>query len=165
MLSIRQPTHIHEMSSRRDSDFARLEQLLREADERIEQERRRAEEADERAELERRRAAAEQRNRQEAESRAQSEGQNTGPTTFEAYIRACHTLLPKPLRIQTDKSLGTQGSVTSPKNKPCLTLLKPWTDFPVLQQQLFERIYEYIPRDTGLFSSIQYLTELGQDCW
>jgi hypothetical protein len=41
--------------------------------------------------------------------------------------------------------------------------LKPWTDFPVLQQQLFERIYKYIPRDAGLFSSTQYLTELGQD--
>jgi len=41
--------------------------------------------------------------------------------------------------------------------------LKPWTDFPDLQQQLFERIYEYIPRNAELFSSTQYLTELGQD--
>ena len=41
--------------------------------------------------------------------------------------------------------------------------MKPWTDFPVLQQQLFERIYEYIPQDAELFSSTQYLTELGQD--
>jgi len=65
--------------------------------------------------------------------------------------------------MQTDKSLSTQGSITSPKNKPCPTLLKPWTDFPALQQHRFERIYEYIPRDVGLFSSTQYLTELGQD--
>ncbi|KAH8751831.1 hypothetical protein BGZ57DRAFT_934347 [Hyaloscypha finlandica] len=144
------------MSTRRESEFARLEQLLREADERAEQERRRAEderqnriEADERAEQERR--------------RAEEQEKKTRPTTFEEYIRACHTLLSKPLRIQTDKSLSTQGSITSPKNKPCPTLLKPWTDFPVLQQQLFERIYEYIPRDTGLFSSTQYLAELGQD--
>jgi hypothetical protein len=141
-----------------------------EADERAEQERRRAEEADERAEQERRRAEDErrraedeQRNRQEAESRAQIEGKKTRPTTFEEYIRACHTLLSKPLRIQTNKSLSTQGSITSPKNKPCPTLLKPWTDFPVLQQQLFERIHEYIPRDAELFSSTQYLRELGQD--
>jgi hypothetical protein len=35
------------MSSRPESDFARLEQLLREADKRAEQERRRAQEADE----------------------------------------------------------------------------------------------------------------------
>jgi len=151
------------MSSRRESEFARLEQLLREADERAEQERRRAGEADERAERERRRAEDEQRNRQEAESRAQIERKKTRPTTFEEYIRACHIHLSKPLRIQTDKSLSTQGSITSSKNKPCPTLLKPWTDFPVLQQQLFERIYEYIPRNAELFSSIQYLTELGQD--
>jgi hypothetical protein len=106
------------MSSRRESDFERLEQLLREANERAERERRRAED--------------EQRNRQEAEFRAQIEEKKTRPTTFEEYIRACHTLLSKRLRIQTDKSLSTQGSITSPKNKPCPTLLKPWTDFPVL---------------------------------
>ncbi|KAH8650353.1 hypothetical protein BGZ60DRAFT_421798 [Tricladium varicosporioides] len=144
------------MSSRRESEFARLEQLLQEADERAEQERRRAEEAD-------KRAKDEQRIRQEAESRAQIEGEKTRPTTFEEYLRACHTFLSKPLHIQTDKSLSTQGSITSPKNKLCPTLLKPWTDFPVLQQQLFEQIYEYIPRDARLFSSTQYLTELGQD--
>jgi hypothetical protein len=130
------------MSSRRESDFERLEKLLREADER-------AKEANERAERERRRAEDEQR--------------KTRPTSFEEYIRACHTLLSKPLSIQTDKSLSTQGSITSPKNKPCPTLLKPWTDFPVLQQQVFERIYQYIPRDAELFGSTQYLTELGQD--
>ena len=144
------------MSSSRESEFARLEQLLREADERAERERRRAEEADERAEQERRRAEDEQRNRQEAESK-------TRPTTFEAYIRACHTFLSKPLRIQTDKSLSTQGSITSTKNKPCPTLLMSWTDFPILQQQLFERVSEYIPQDAEHFSSIQYLKELGQD--
>ncbi|KAH8585874.1 hypothetical protein B0O99DRAFT_646017, partial [Bisporella sp. PMI_857] len=151
------------MSSRMESEFARLEQLLREADERAEQERRRAEEANERTEQERRRAEDEQRNRQEAESRAQIEGKKTRPTTFEGYIRACHTLLSKPLRIQAGKSLSTQGSITSPKNKPCPNLLKPWTDFPVQQQQHFEKIYEYMPRNAELFSSIQYLTELGQD--
>jgi hypothetical protein len=160
----------HKMSSRRDSDFARLELLLQAASERAERERQRADEeqrnrkeADERAERERQRAEEEQRNRQEAESRAQIEGKKTRPTTFEEYIRACHTLLSKPLRIQTDRSLSTQGSITSPKDKPCPTLLKPWTDFPVLQQQLFERIYKYIPRNAELFSSTQYLTELGQN--
>jgi hypothetical protein len=73
------------MPSRRDSDFARLEQLLQE-------ERRNRQEADERAEQERRRAEDERRNRQEAESRAQIEGKKTRPTTFEEYIRACTSL-------------------------------------------------------------------------
>jgi len=49
------------MSSRQESDFARLEQLLREADER--------------AELERKRADDEQRNRKEADERAELERQ------------------------------------------------------------------------------------------
>jgi hypothetical protein len=158
------------MSSTRESEFVRLQQLLREADQR-------AQEADERAELERRRAEYERQIRKEADERAEqerrraederririAEEKRTRSTTFEGYIRACHTFLSKPLRIQTDKSLSTQGSITSPKNKPCPTLLKPWTDFPVLQQQLFERTYEYIPRDATLFGSTQYLTELGQD--
>lgn len=151
------------MSSRRESDFERLEQLLREANER-------AKEANERAERERRRAEDEQRNREQADERAEQgrrraeeQEKKTKPTTFEEYLRACHALLSKPLRIQTDKSLSTQGFITNPKNKPCPTLLKPWTDFPVLQQQLFERIYNYIPRDARFFSSTQYLTELGQD--
>src|SRR5271156_631760 len=165
------------MSSRRESDFARLEQLLREADERAEQERKRADEerrraedeqrnrkeADERAELERQRAEDERRRAEEAESRAHIEESKTRRTTFEEYIRTCHTLLSKSLRVQTDKSLSTQGSITSPKNKPCPTLLKPWTAFPIRQQQLFERVREYIPHDAEHFSPIQYLTELGQD--
>jgi hypothetical protein len=68
------------MSSRRESDFARLEQLLREADKRAELERKRADdelrnrkEADERAELERQRAEEEQRNRKEADERVELE--------------------------------------------------------------------------------------------
>jgi hypothetical protein len=158
------------MSSRRESDFARLEQLLREADERVELERRRAQEADERAEQERRRAEEELRNRQEADERAEQERRcaeveekKTRRTTFKEYIRTCHTLLSKPLYVQIDKSLNTQGSIASPKNKPCPTLLKLWTDFPVRQQQLFKIVREFIPQDAEHFSSIQYLTELGQD--
>jgi hypothetical protein len=123
------------MPSRRESEFVRLEQLLREADERAEQERRRAEEQE----------------------------KKTRRTTFEEYISACHTFLSKPLRVQTDKSLSTQGSITSSKNKRCPAFLKPWTDFPIRQQQLFEKVYEYIPPDKECFSSIQYLNELGQD--
>ena len=151
------------MSSRRESDFVRLEQLLREADERAEQERRRAED-------ERRRAEDERRNRIEADERAEQERRRaeeqekkTRHTTFEEYIRACHTLLSKPFRVQTDKSLSTKGSITSPKNKPCPTLLKPWSNFPILQQELFEKVHEYIRPDKEYFSSIQYLKELGQD--
>jgi hypothetical protein len=96
------------MSSRRESDFERLEQLLREADERAKEANERAERERRRAEDERRRAKDEQRNRQEAGSRAQIE-EKTRPTAFEEYIRACHTLLSKHLRIQIDKYLTELG--------------------------------------------------------
>ncbi|KAL5317924.1 hypothetical protein ACEPPN_015026 [Leptodophora sp. 'Broadleaf-Isolate-01'] len=102
------------MSSRRESEFARLEQLLQEADERAEQERRRAEDERKRAEDEQRnrkeadeRAEQERRRAEDAEARAQIEEEKTKPTTFEEYLRACHTFLSKPLHIQTDKSLST----------------------------------------------------------
>jgi hypothetical protein len=108
------------MSSRRESDFARLERLLREVDKRADLERQRADEeqrnwkeADERAELERQRTEDEQRNREEAdekaklerqrteeaESRAHNEEIKTRRTTFKEYIRTCHTLLLKLLRV------------------------------------------------------------------
>ncbi|CZT52680.1 uncharacterized protein RSE6_14035 [Rhynchosporium secalis] len=172
------------MSSRRDSDFARLEQMLekerrdrQEADvraelerQRAEQERRRAEEeqrnrreADNRAEQERRRAEDADERAERERRRAEDEGKKARPTTLHEYLRACHTFLSKPLHIQTDKSLSTQGSITSSKNKPCPTFLMPWTDFPTLQQQLFQKVSEYIPQATEHFSSIQYLKELGQD--
>ena len=62
-------------------------------------------------------------------------------------------------RIQTDTSLSTQGSIT---NKPRPTLQKPWIDFPIRQQQLFERAYEYI-QGAQCFSSIQCLKSLAKD--
>jgi hypothetical protein len=80
-------------------------------------------------------------------------------------MRTCYTHLSKPLRIQNDKSLSTQGSITNPKNKPCPTTLKLWTDFPILQQQLFEKVCEYIAPDEEYFSSVQYLKGLGQDLY
>ncbi|TAQ86187.1 hypothetical protein B7494_g5489 [Chlorociboria aeruginascens] len=122
------------MSSRRESEVAHLEQLLREANQRADEER---------------------RARQEAEKK-------TSRTTFEEYIRTCHTLLSKPIRIQTNKMLGTQGSTTNRQNKPCPLHLKPWSDFPILQQELYEKVEQYIPRDAQFFNSFQYLTELGE---
>ena len=72
-------------------------------------------------------------NQEKAESRAQLEEKKTRYTTLKEYIYSYYTLLSKPLHVQTDQSLSTQGSITSPKNKLCPTLLKPWIDFPILQ--------------------------------
>ena len=80
------------MSSRRELEFACLEQLLREAVKRAEQERRCVEKADERVEQERRCIEDEQRNRIE-------EKKKTRPITFKEYLRAYYTFLSKPLYI------------------------------------------------------------------
>ncbi|KAM3067066.1 hypothetical protein ACMFMG_011739 [Clarireedia jacksonii] len=163
------------MSSQRDSDVKRLEQLLEEAnrrieeaDKRAEQDRRDRQEADKRAEQDRRdrqeadkRAEQDRRDRQEADKRAEQAESKTRSTTFEEYITTCHLLLSKRLRIQTDKSLSTQGSTTSNKNKPCPTELKPWKDFTEQKNQLLDKVLEHIPQDARLFSTTQYLTELG----
>ena len=114
----------HKMSSRRESDFARLEQQLQEAREHAEHERQRADE--------------EQQNQLGQEKKTRS-------TTFEEYISNCHKFLLTPLHIQTDKNLSTQGSITNLENKSCPTLLNPWTDFPIQQQRLFKKVYEHIP--------------------
>lgn len=164
------------MSSRRESEFTRLKQLLEQERRRADEQQRNREQAEKRAELEQQRANEERRNREAADERAELERRNrqkadslaqierdkTRQTTFEEYIHLCQTLLSTPLRIQTEKNLSTQGSITAPKNKPCPTLLKPWNDFPAGQQQLFERVREYLSQDTERFSSVQHLTELGR---
>jgi hypothetical protein len=119
------------MSSRQESDFVYLEQLLREADKQAEQEQRYTQEAEQKAEIERQYTEDKQQSRKEAEQRAELEQQytedkekKTKHTIFEEYIHTCYILFSKPLRVQTDKSFSIQGSITSLKNKPYLTLLK-----------------------------------------
>lgn len=98
----------------------------------------------------------------EAESRAEIEKKKTKSTTLDEFIYATHMFLTKQVYSQKDKRLSTKGSVTNPKDRLCPTLVKPWTDFPVQQQQLFEEIYKYIPQDEELFSSTHHLAELAK---
>ena len=179
-------------SSRRESDFVRMEQMLREAEERTE---RILKEAEERAERERQLRKGEEQMRKEADERTEQERQlrkeeeqlrkeeeqkrkeeeqkrkeeeqkrkeeekKTKKMTFEEYLRACHTHLSKPFRAQKNAFLATK-SFTSPNNRRCPTLIKPWQDFPMRQQELFERLCQYIPSDLGYFNSLQFIKELG----
>jgi hypothetical protein len=102
------------MSLRRESEFARLKQLLWEADKQAEQERRRAEdkrriwkEADKRVEQEQRRAEEADERAEQERRRAEDAKEKTKPIILEEYLRVCYTFLSKPLRIQIDKSLST----------------------------------------------------------
>jgi len=72
------------------------EQRTKSERQRAKQKRRRAEEANERADQERSRAEDERRDRIEKETK-------TSPTTLQAYLRACRTLLSKPVCVQIDK--------------------------------------------------------------
>ena len=102
----------------------------------------------------------------EAEQQARNERKRTRRTTFEEFIRYTHEYLAKPLEIQTDKSLTTKGSITSPDRKLCPTYLKPWEDFPETQQQYFDRAYSFFSPTTKshprIFPPVLYLEELGR---
>ena len=106
------------MSSRRDSEFQRLTESLRAAEQRAEAEGQRAQEAEQRA--------------QEAEQRAQH-------TTFHEYLQACHEYLHKPLRVETNKSWTTQGQ-TNPAEKYYPKTLAPWEGFPSTQIKKFSKV-------------------------
>ena len=117
------------------SQLQLLQEKLRQVEQRAEQERQRAEQAEER----------------------------TRQTTLEELLASCHDLF-QSMSVQTDKSLSTQGSITSPKGKRCPTMLKPWNEFPDIQQRAFDEVYNalYLANATNprLFSPQLYIQEL-----
>jgi hypothetical protein len=62
--------------------------------------------------------------------------------TFAEFFEACHLSISKPLSVQTDRSLTTKGSITSPIGRLCPTYLKPW-DFHSAQPFLFDEVYRF----------------------
>jgi len=90
--------------------------------------RRQAEEERRQAEEERRQA--EEERRQAEEGRRQAEKQNrqfTRKTSLLEYLRTCHNLLSRPLRVRTP-SRSTKGKIPAPQGKYCPARLLPWTD-------------------------------------
>jgi hypothetical protein len=108
-----------------------------------------------RREREQNRREREQNRRESGESKQKDVQRLRKRKRSPPHSRDAHTFLSKPLYIQKDKRYATKGSITSPK------LLKPWRNFPMLQQRLFQNVYECIPRDVKQFSSVQFLKELG----
>ncbi|KAL9629275.1 MAG: hypothetical protein Q9164_006947 [Protoblastenia rupestris] len=71
----------------------------------------------------------------------------TRPTTLEELLELCHDIS-QSMSVEQNKSRSTQGSTTSPKGKCCPTKLTSWTDFPILQQTAFDKVYSILhPRD------------------
>ena len=133
--------------ARRTAEIEDLWRLLREEQRLRETEQRRAQKAEE--------------DKQKAEERA-----NTLNTTFEEYLKLCHTHLSKSLSIQADKSRSTQGTVTSPKNKCYSNKLRQWEGFLEGQKSRFDEIYNHFhppSKPPGkLFDSSHALEEIGR---
>ena len=134
-----------------DAQLRDIQEQLQEERQRAEEERRLRKLAEHRAEQERQRA-------EQAEDR-------TRRITFEELLESCHHVS-QSMSVQTDKSLSTQGSTTSPKGKCCPTTIRPWEDFPVKRQNAFDEVYTTLhpPNNTSprLFSPLLHIEELGR---
>jgi hypothetical protein len=75
----------------------------------------------------------------------------TRRTTFPELLELAHKNYTERLRVETDRSLTTQGSITSTKGKKHPKYLKPWVDFPQLQQKYFDEAYKILCEDAEAF--------------
>ncbi|KAK2468341.1 hypothetical protein H9L39_19987 [Fusarium oxysporum f. sp. albedinis] len=159
-----------------------LTKLLREAEQRAKEERRRAEkeqqraeeaererqEERQRAEREQQRAEEAERERQEERQRAEKEQQRaeaseeqTRLTTLDEYIAACHASVFSRFAIETDPKLTSRGSITNPRDKWCPGNLRPWPDFLDQQKLTFGTLYDAFPTQSRVFENRNFLAGLG----
>lgn len=106
--------------------IAELQRLL--------EEERRGREAAERREKEERQA------REEAERLRQQAEQQLRPNNIFQLLDRCHNSLSRAIRIETDAALTTQGDATNPINRLYPQQIVPWTDFPQLQEKIWEKL-------------------------
>ncbi|KAF2010948.1 hypothetical protein BU24DRAFT_49433 [Aaosphaeria arxii CBS 175.79] len=92
--------------------------------------------------------------RQEAEAK-------TKRTTLQEYLRAHHTSLSGPIRVQAYWNLHTQSSMSRPGDMPRPRLLKPWEDFQTRQHHIFQTVGDCVA-DKRLFSSLHFIEERGK---
>lgn len=84
---------------------------------------------------------------EQARQRAEQEKKQTRRTTFEELLESCHRLS-ESVSVQTDRAFSTKGSTTSPKGKSCPKSLQPWIEFPSVQQEAFDEVYNLLhPQD------------------
>lgn len=121
-------------------------------------------EAELRKQAESRQAEAESR-QAEAEDQHRQEKHRNQLTTFSEFIRACHNLLSRSLKVETP-SRSTQGTIPPPTGKYCPTRLRLWEDCPARQQAIYDTVCDYL-QPTGqdaprLFSSLVALEDIGR---
>lgn len=103
--------------------------------------------------------------RRQAEERERQERERNRPSTFEEFIRHCHDLLWRPLRVEVP-SRSTTGTVPSPTGKYCPIRLRPWTDCASIQRELYASVCRYLQRSEAgspqLFAPLVELEGLGR---
>ncbi|RHZ44725.1 uncharacterized protein CDV56_101514 [Aspergillus thermomutatus] len=121
-------------------DIAELRRQLEEARHAREEERHAREEAEKRREEERHAREEAERRQEEAERRQEEAEQRLQPTALFHLLDRCHEYLSQEIRVETDAALTTQGNVTDPVNRLYPKKIIPWTDFPDLQERIWERL-------------------------
>ncbi|TGO45984.1 hypothetical protein BCON_0352g00100 [Botryotinia convoluta] len=148
-----------------------LQEQLRRAIESAERERQRAEDADQRAKDERQRADNERKRAEDADKRAKDErkraedaAQHERETTFAEYLDLCHTHLFQSISVQNNKTLTTQGDITSPKGKLRPNRLCPWIDFLPTQKHTQERLQSAYTNHNKkrIFENFSFIQGLGK---
>ena len=92
------------------------------------------------AEEQQRRAEEQQRQAEEEREKAREQ---TRETTFDKYIKACHSLLGEPLRAACP-SRSTKGSIPAPTGKYCPTTFREWTNFDAEQTEVYNTVRSYL---------------------
>ena len=114
-------------------------------------------------EVERRKQEEERRRRAEEEGRRDRE--RNQQTTFPEFIRYCHDLLSRPLKVASP-SCSTTGTIPLPKGKFCPTRLRPWLDCPSQQQGIYESVIRYLQPSEAfparLFAPLIVLEDLAR---
>lgn len=101
--------------------------------------------------------------RQAQEERRQAEARNrqfTRKTSLLEYLRTCHNLLSRPLRVRAP-SRYMKGKIPAPQGKYCPARLLPWIDCADAQQDIYDSVCGYLQATCDhppqLFSTVSRL--------
>jgi hypothetical protein len=107
----------------------------------------------------------EKERREQAEKREEQQRQLNQGTTFGEFIRHCHDLFSRPLKVAA-KSVSTAGTIPQPIGKLCPTRLIPWEDCPTQQREVYKSVCHHLhPVEEGplrLFSNFLALKDRGR---
>ncbi|KAB8067336.1 hypothetical protein BDV29DRAFT_196515 [Aspergillus leporis] len=87
-----------------------------------------------------RRRKEEQRRREEAEKHQKEAEQQLKPSSLFGLLDTCHNLLSQALCVETNATLTTQGGTTNTENRRFPHLIRPWSNFPTLQEKVWDKL-------------------------